>query len=131
MKVILEFLPEIEDDPLIIPWYNVGFEDWEGSPVIYSYKVQIPLFGQECKGSSELNNEALYMLQDMTAERCTYKDGQKLLTGDYSWDDPLGSSINPMPCDCEDIIGVMGLPVSIPNMVYHKHLEWKIQKLSR
>lgn len=68
------------------------------------------------------------MLEDMTAERCTYKDKQTLLMGEHTWNDPLGPSVNPEPWDCPNR---MGLPVGIPNMVYRKHLDWKIQKVSR
>jgi hypothetical protein len=97
-------------------------------PVSYSYESKIPLFGQNCRGSSGRTHGALYMLEDMTAERCTFSKGQKLLTGDYSWDDPVGPSVNPEPWDCADR---MGLPVGIPNMIYRKHLEWKIRKLGK
>ena len=128
MKVSLEFSPKAKDDPSDLSWYNVAFGEWEGIPVIYTYKSKVPLFGQDCKGRSELTHGALYMLEDMTSERCTYEDKQTLLTGDYSWNDPLGPSVNPEPWDCPDRLG---LPVSIPNMIYHKHLDWKIQKLSR
>jgi hypothetical protein len=128
VKVSLEFLPKAKDDPSDLSWYNVAFGEWEGSPVIYTYKSKIPLFGQDCKGRSELTHGALYVLEDMSVEMCTYKDKQTLLTGDYSWNDPLGPSVNPETWDCPDR---MGLPVGIPNMIYHKHLKWKIQKLSK
>jgi hypothetical protein len=128
MKISLEFSLNAKDDPSDISFYNIAFGEWEGSPVIYTYKSKIPLFGQSCKGRSELTHEALYMLEDMTSERCTYKNKQTLLTGDHSWNDPLGPSVNPEPWDCPNR---MGLPVGIPNMIYHKHLDWKIQKLSR
>jgi hypothetical protein len=127
MKVSLEFSPMEKDGQSGLSWYNVAFGEWEGGPVIYTYKSKIPLFGQDCQGRSELTHGALYMLEDMTAERCTCKATQRLLTGDYSWNDPLGPSVNPEPWDCPDR---MGLPVGIPHMIYHKHLDWKIRKLS-
>lgn len=128
MKVSLELMPKTGDDPSDFSWYNVKFGEWQRSPVIYSYRSKIPLFGQDCKGSSELTHGGLYMLQDMTSERCTYKDNQRLLTGDYSWNDSLGPSVNPQPWNCPDRLG---LPHGIPSMIYHKHLKWKIQKLSK
>jgi hypothetical protein len=128
VKVSLEFSPKEKDDPSDQSLYNVAFGEWKTIPVIYTYKSKIPLFGQDCQGRSELTHGALYMLEDMTAERCTYKEKQTLLTGDYSWNDPLGPSVNPEPWDCPDR---MGLPVGIPNMIYHKHLDWKIRKLGR
>jgi len=128
MKVSLEFSPREKDDPSDLSFYNMAFGEWKGSPVIYTYKSKIPLFGQDCKGRSELTHGALYMLEDMTSERCTYKNKQILLTGDHSWNDPLGPSVNPEPWDCPNR---MGLPVGIPNMIYYKHLDWKIRKLSR
>lgn len=128
MKVTLEFSPKAKDDPSDLSLYNIVFGEWEGSPVMYTYKSKLPLFGQDCEGRSEQTHGALYMLQDMTAERCIYEDKQRLFTGDYSWNDPLSSSVRTAPWDCPD---VMGLPVSIPNMIYHKHLKWEIQKLSK
>jgi hypothetical protein len=127
MRVSLEFSPRAKDDPSDLSLYNVAFGDWEAIPVTYSYRSKIPLFGQDCKGRAELTHGALYMLEDLTAERCTFEVGQTLLTGDYSWNDPVGPSVNPEPWDCPDR---MGLPVGIPNMTYRKHLDWKIRKLS-
>ena len=124
MRVSLEFSPKA--DPSDLPLYSVGFGDWEAVPVTYSYRSKIPLFGQDCQGKAELTHGALYMLEDLTAERCTFEDGQTHLTGDYSWNDPVGPSVNPEPWDCPDR---MGLPAGIPNMTYHKHLAWKIRKL--
>ena len=128
VKVSLEFSPKEKDDPSDLSLYNIAFGEWDAMPVIYTYKSKIPLFGQDCKGRSELTHGALYMLEDMTAERCTYKDKQTLLTGDYSWNDPIATSVDPKPWDCPDR---MGIPVGIPNMIYHKHLDWKIRRLSR
>ena len=74
MKVSLEFMPKIEDDPSDVSLYNVAFSEWEGSPVVYTYRSKIPLLGQDCKGTTEVTHGALYMLQDMTSERCTYDE---------------------------------------------------------
>jgi hypothetical protein len=128
MKVYLELFPRIKGDPSDLSWYNLAFGKWDTMPVLYSYESKIPLFGQDCRGRSEQTHGALYMLEDMTAERCTYEDNQTLLTGQYSWHDPVGPSVNPEPWDCPDR---MGLPVGIPNLIYHKKLDWKIRKLSK
>ena len=128
IHVILEFYPRFKEDPLFIhQWYNVKLE-WKGDPIIYHYRAINPLLGVDCKGISEQTHGALYMLQDMTIERTTYKDKQRLLTGNYHWSD-YATSVHWVPGPLLGCPDVFGLPIFPPKNIYHKHLEWTIEKL--